>query len=262
MIKYALPDSVKLPESILELSEHLGFSRLEDAKWAWFELSGSVLSHYLVNQQKRFNALLNWFYRDLGFRQREDYFSSDAADLATCLISRQGNSTTLATALKLLAKQLDLELDLIFLPGHTVLRSNIDGSSKFIDPLNGKELNRKMLHAFVRGELGNHAPLKSSYFKPASNKRLMSRMMHEQKAGCIVSNQFEQALECCNLLLEWHSDDAHLNRERAFVAEQLGCIKMAKEDLEHFVEQSPHDPVTELVKIQLQELNDTTETYH
>ena len=262
MNKFALPDSVKLPESILELSEHLGFSRFEDAKWAWYELSGSVLSHYLVNQQKRFDALLHWFYQDLGFRQREDYFGSNAADLGTCLISRQGNSTTLATILKLLAKQLDLTLDIIFLPGHTVLRSNINDTTQFIDPLNGNGLSRKMLHAFVRGELGNHAPLKTSYFKPVSAKRLMSRMMHELKAGCIISHQYEQALECCNLLMKWHSDDAHLNRERAFIAEQLGCIKVAKEDLKHFVEQSPHDPVTELVKMQLQELNETTETYH
>ena len=262
MNKFSLPDSVKLPESILELSQYLGFSHFEDTKWAWYELSGSVLSYYLVNQQKRLQALLNWFYQDLGFRQREDYFSSEAADLGTCLLSRQGNSTTLATLLQLLAKQLDLTLDLIFLPGHTIIRSNIDDRTQFIDPLTGKALSRKMLHAFVRGELGNHAPLKASYFKPASSKRIMSRMMHELKAGSVVSNKFEQALECCNLLMQWHNDDVHLNRERAFIAEQLGCTKMAKEDLEYFVEQSPHDPVTELVKIQLQELSDTPETYH
>lgn len=262
MSKFALPDSVNLPESILELSEHLGLSRAEDAKWAWYELSGSVLSHYLVNQQQRFDALLHWFYQDLGFQQREDYFSSEAADLGTCLLTRQGNSTILATLLQLLGKQLDLTLDLIFLPGHTVLRNHIDNTSWFIDPLNGQELSRKMLHAFVRGELGNHAPLKASYFKPVSSKRLISRILHELKAGSIVCHQYEQALECCNLLMQWHSDDAHLNRERAFIAEQLGCIKMAKQDLTYFVEQSPHDPVTELVKMQLQELSETTETYH
>ncbi len=262
MSKFALPDSVKLPESILELSEHLGFSRFEDSKWAWYELSGAVLSFYLVDQQKRLTALLNWFYKDSGFRQRDDYFSVEAADLATCILSRQGNSTSLGTILKLLAKQLDLTLDLIFLPGHTVLRSTIDDVPTFIDPLNGQEIDRKRLHAFVKGELGNHSPLKTSYFKPAPPKRVMSRMMHELKAGSIVSHKYEQALECCNLLMQWHSDDIHLNRERAFIAEQLGCIKMAKEDLEHFVEQSPHDPVTELVKIQLQELSETTETYH
>ncbi len=262
MSKFALPDSVKLPESLLELSQHLGFSRFENTKWAWYELSGSVHSHYLVNRQQRFDALLNWFYRILGFRQREDYFSSEAADLGTCLLSRHGNSTTLAVLLQLLAKQLDLTLDVIFLPGHTVLRASIDDKPKFIDPLNGRPLCRDMLHAFVRGELGNHAPLKAGYLKPVSPIRIMSVMMHELKAGCIVSHQFEQALECCNLLMRRHSDDVQLNRERAFIAEQLGCTKMAKEDLEYFVEQSPHDPVTESVKIRLQKLSDTQETYH
>ncbi|MCL1078351.1 hypothetical protein D5R81_08845 [Parashewanella spongiae] len=262
MKPFSLPEKISLPELAFQLSDHLGFSNAEDAKWAWFELSGSVLSHYLVNKNQRFNALLHWFYQDLGFCQREDYYSVEAADLAITLKSRQGNSTTLATLLLLLGKQLDLTLDLLFLPGTTVLRSQIDGDIRFIDALTGKDISRSTLHALVRGELGNHAQLKSKYFKPANDKRLISRLLHELKAGSIVSQQYEKAMECCNLLMQWHSDDIHLNRERAFVAEQLGCIKVAADDLQYFVDNNPHDPVTELVKMQLKELSQHAEIYH
>lgn len=262
MGNYTLQDGISLPESALDVGAHLGFSKQEAAKWAWFEMAGAVLSHYLVDQQQRFNALLHWFYEDLGFCVRDNYFSTEAADLGTCLISRQGNSTTLATVLMLLAKQLDLELEPILLPGNTVLRCKIAGEVSYLDPLTGKELSRHQLHVLVRGELGNAAELKASYLKPATVKKLLTRMLHELKAGCIVSHQFEAAMECCSLLLQWHSDDVHLNRERAFIAQQLGCINVAAADLQHFVDNSPHDPVIEIVKMQLKELNEHAEIYH
>ncbi|MGL5410083.1 MAG: tetratricopeptide repeat protein, partial [Shewanella sp.] len=123
-------------------------------------------------------------------------------------------------------------------------------------------LSRHQLHVLVRGELGNAAQFKSSYLKKVSVQKLVTRMLHELKAGCIVSHQFEAAMECCNLLLQWHSDDVHLNRERAFIAEQLGCIKVAAADLQHFIDNSPHDPVIELVKMQLKELTEHAEIYH
>ncbi|QLE86442.1 MULTISPECIES: tetratricopeptide repeat protein [Shewanella] len=257
-----LKDTLTLPESAFEVTQHLGFGDKEKAKWAWYELAGSVLSHYLVDQQARLDALLKWFYRDLGFCARESYFSLEAANLATCITSRQGNSTTLATVLMLLAKQLDLKLDVLLLPGTTLLSSRINGQVMYINPLNGEQLTRHQLHVFVRGELGNGAPFKPSYLKPVSLKRILSRMIHELKAGAILTSQFEAAMECCNLLLQWHEDDLNLNRERAFIAQQLGCIKVAAADLKHFVENSPHDPVTELVKLQLKELSDDREVYH
>lgn len=257
-----MTDSIKLPETALELNEHLGLSKKKVTEWAWLELAGSVLSHYVVDQNDRLEALLGWFYRDLGFTVKQDYFSVEAADLGMCITSRQGNSTTLATVLLLLAKQLDLTLEVMLLPGHTVLCSRLGDKPRYIDPLTGKDLTRHELHVLVRGELGNAARMKIKYLKPAGVKRLISRMLHELKAACIVAHKFEQAMECCNLLMQWHEDDVHLNRERAFIAQQLGCIKVAAEDLQHFVDNSPHDPVIELVKMQLKELDEHSEVYH
>ncbi|ABV38056.1 conserved hypothetical protein [Shewanella sediminis HAW-EB3] len=262
MTIFTLKETIQLPESAFEITEHLGFSKVESAKWAWLEIAGAVLSHYVVDRHARLDGLLHWFYQDLGFCARESYFSVEAADLGACVTTRQGNSTTLATVLMLLAKQLDLDLEPLLLPGTTVLCSRIDDEVRYIDPLTGDRLNRHQLHALVRGELGNGAPFKPGYLKPASLKRLISRMIHELKAGSIVTHQFEPAMECCNLLLQWHEDDLNLNRERAFIAQQLGCISVAAADLKHFVDNSPHDPVIELVKMQLKELKEEQEIYH
>ncbi|QDF67913.1 tetratricopeptide repeat protein [Shewanella sp. SNU WT4] len=254
--------SISLPETPLELSIHLGLTQGDSAQQAWFELAGSVLSHYLVDQEQRFAALLKWFYQDLGFSVREDYYGVQAADLATCLLSRQGNSTTLSCLLLLLAKQLDLPLEVVLLPGHSLVQWRHNQQIHYIDPLTGQFVDKHFMHAIVRGELGNAAPLKPSYLKAVTVKRLLTRMLHELKAGCILQGKFEAALECCNLLLQWHPDDAHLNRERAFIAQQLGCISLAAADLTHFIEHSPHDPVIELVKLQLKDLVDKPEVYH
>ncbi|MCL1043824.1 tetratricopeptide repeat protein [Shewanella electrodiphila] len=262
MAKHQLNDAVKIPDTAFEITQHLGFSQEKKALWAWYEIAGSVMSLHVEDPQQRFEGLLRWFYTDLGFCAREDYFSVEAADLGSCIMSRQGNSTTLATVMILLAKQLDITLDAVLLPGQTVVRSRINDNIVYIDPLTGLELSRHQLHLLVRGELGNSAMLKPKYLKTASLKRLITRMLHELKAGCIVTHQFEQAMECCNLLLQWHPDDVNLNRERAFIAQQLGCIKVAISDLQHFIDSSPHDPVTEIVKMQLKELSDQPQTYH
>lgn len=254
---------ISIPETVLEISEHLGFSDYKKAEWAWLELAGSVLSHYLLDQQQRLERLLTWFHQDLGFCEKKDnYYGFEAADLGQCLLTKQGNSTTLAIVLILLAKQLDLILEPILLPGYTLVLSRINNKSIYIDPLNGKALTQHQIHALVRGELGNAAPLKSNYLKPADLQKLITRVLHELKAGCIVSTRFEEAMECCNLLLQWHPDDIHLHRERAFIAQQLGCISLAASDLRYFVEQSPHDPVIDLVKLQLKELSEHAEIYH
>ncbi|MBR9729471.1 SirB1 family protein [Shewanella intestini] len=255
-------DVVSIPETAFELSEHLGFLPAKAAQWAWYELSGSVLSHYVVDQQARLDGLFNWFFNDLGFCAKDDYFSVEAADLSYCVTKRQGNSTTLSTLLILLAKQLDLPLEAVLLPGHTVLRSKLGGETTYYDPFNGEPLSRRQLHNFVRGELGNAAKLTPRHVKTASVKTLISRMLNELKASCILAQKFEQALECCNLLLQWHPSDVHLNRERAFIAQQLGCIKVAMSDLQHFIDSSPHDPVTELVKMQLKELSQQSQVTH
>lgn len=253
---------ISLPETPLEIAAHLGLSDLKRSTWAWYEISGAVLSHYLVDQEERLQRLIRWFYQDLGFKAKEDYFGADAADLGYCLQHREGNSSTLAVVLMLLARQLDLVLEPVLLPGQTLLLHRVGKQSRYLDPLTGEFVTRHYMHALVRGELGNSARLKVTYFKPVKVKRLLTRMIHELKAGCIVSNRFESALECCNLLLQWHPDDVHIHRERAFIAQQLGCITLAASDLQHFVDQNPHDPVIELVKMQLRDLSDHAETYH
>ncbi|WP_299492865.1 tetratricopeptide repeat protein [uncultured Shewanella sp.] len=262
MTKLILSDAIKLPEIAFDITQHLGFSKVQSTQWAWYALAGSVLSHYVVDRHERLSALLYWFFQEKGFCAREDYFSVEAADLGRCLVTRQGNSTTLATLLMLLAKQLDLPVDLILLPGFTALCCRIDNQVYYIDPLTGERMNKHQLHVLVRGELGNAAKLKPSYLKPATPKRIVSRMIHEIKAGCIISRQFEPAMECSNLLLQWHSDDLNLNRERAFIAQQLGCLSLATADLEYFIDNSPNDPLIELVKIQLKELRSEVEVFH
>ncbi|QSX34621.1 tetratricopeptide repeat protein [Shewanella avicenniae] len=263
MKKFSFNDkSLTLPDSAFELVEHLGFNSVKQAQWAWFELSGAVVSHYLADEAQRLQALLNFFYKERGFKAADEYFSIAAADLGMCFMLRRGNSTTLATALMLLARQLDLPMQLLLLPGTTVIACESAGEFRYIDPLTGNFLSRHHLHALVKGELGNAAPFKARYLKPGSNKLILMRMMSELKAACVLTHEFEAAMECCNLMLEWFPDELNLHRERAFIAHQLGAIHVATADLQFFIDNNPHDPMVELVKMQLRELGEESQTFH
>lgn len=262
MSDFSLEGGISLPETPLALIEHLGLASREKAEWAWYEIAGGVLSHYLVDQEARLKAMLSWFYRDLGFCARDDYFSLEAASLAHGFLSRSGNSTVLATIIMLLAKQLDLKLEPILLPGNTLLCWQRGKSRLILDPLSGEFIDRTRVHALVRGELGNWARMKPAYVKPSSVKELIARMLHELKAGAIVQQRFDVALECCNLLMDWYPDETMLIRERAFIAQQLGAHRVAEADLKQFIDLSPHDPVVELVRMQLRELGEHQDILH
>ncbi len=262
MQQYSLKqDELSLPESAFELCQHLGFGLAKQANWAWLELSGSVLSHYLVDQQRRFQALLNWFYKDLGFAPEKIIFPG-RRPISASVFSAAREQHHIGNCAYVAWQTAGLEIRPCTVAGHHSAGLPRGRRTHLSRPSSGERLSKERLHALVRGELGNSAPLKASYLKPVGTQRLMTRMLHELKAGAIVAHEFEVAMECCNLLLEWHADDLSLHRERAFIAQQLGAIHVASADLQYFVDNSPHDPVVELVKMQLRELGDDPQTFH
>ena len=70
------------------------------------------------------------------------------------------------------------------------------------------------------------------------------------------------ALRCSELLLVLHPEDAYEVRDRGLLYEQLQCESLAAEDLNYFIEQCPHDPVTELLREQVARLDSRAPTLH
>ncbi|GLP95451.1 tetratricopeptide repeat protein [Paraferrimonas sedimenticola] len=255
--------SLDSAEGLLELGQQLELSSKQTSHWKLIELQGAVLGQYLIRHRQRLDALLNWFYHLQGFgAARERYFTAASADLGATLISRQGNATSLALLLRYLASEISLNLDILLLPSHCVLRYMDNDKPLYIDALTGEYMAREQIHAFVRGELGNQAQLKPKHLQPAKDERIATRLLNEIKAGFVVEQQFGKALICLNWLLARYPKQVQYLRERAYMAQQLGASKAAAQDLQAFVDSRPKDPMLDLMKMQIRELKQDDAVYH
>jgi regulator of sirC expression with transglutaminase-like and TPR domain len=64
------------------------------------------------------------------------------------------------------------------------------------------------------------------------------------------------------MALEFSPGDPHEIRDRGYIYQQLECSHVAAMDYEYFIEQCPEDPAAELLKLQVQALNEEPLTLH
>ncbi|WP_163934260.1 tetratricopeptide repeat protein [Paraferrimonas sp. SM1919] len=258
-----LLEDIQFPQTIFELNQLLQIGDTQVAHWKWLELSGGVLSQYVIGAENRFNALLNWFYKEQGFIAADkDYFSVHAIELAQVLSRRSGNATSFALLLWMLAKQLDLKVDIIVIPGQFVLRADLDGKQVYVNPINGEQWSVERLHKQIKGELGAHVTVTDEMLSCATDAKIIKQLVQHLKASSLLDKNYELALKCSNIQIDWFPDEYPLKRERAFIVQQLGCVTAAAADLQDFVDNSPKDAVRDAVKLQLKLLQDTTEVFH
>jgi regulator of sirC expression with transglutaminase-like and TPR domain len=84
----------------------------------------------------------------------------------------------------------------------------------------------------------------------------------QQKWSFIAANKFGHALVCVEMLMDLLGDDPYERRDRGYLLNQLDCPKMARDDLQFFIDECPDDPAIEIIQHQLAELEDNNKTHH
>lgn len=84
----------------------------------------------------------------------------------------------------------------------------------------------------------------------------------QQKWAFITENKFGHALSCVDMLMEMIGDDPYERRDRGYLLNQLDCPKMARDDLQFFVDECPDDPAIEIIMHQIEEIEDNNKTHH
>jgi regulator of sirC expression with transglutaminase-like and TPR domain len=114
----------------------------------------------------------------------------------------------------------------------------------------------------LRGIEGNHALLSDADLLEANNEAHYLRLLQVLKAALIRDEHFSYALRCIDLILELEPDEPYEIRDRGFLLQQLDCKKLASEDFSYFIEQCPDDPITRVLKAQVEELAVADDTVH
>ncbi|WP_255547023.1 MULTISPECIES: SirB1 family protein [unclassified Moritella] len=238
-----------LEEAIIELDELI-------------ELIEVDMQGFTCDVEKR-DQLLYLFYQQLGFAgDWRKWLELDSVLLHKVISSRNGVPLSLGTVFMYFAEHFEVDVVGILFPGQFVLRFGSKQDGIYVNPADGQALSRHKLQVLLRGIEGNHALLSDDDLFEATNEMHYLRLLQVLKAALIRDEHFSYALRCIDLILEIDPDEPYEIRDRGFLLQQLDCKKLASEDFAYFIEQCPDDPITRVLKAQIDELAATDDTIH
>lgn len=208
-----------------------------------------------TDPKMQIHLLLQFIYGEKGFYcDRETYFYSSNLNLAHVFATKEGTPAVLGSMVLFLAARYDLPLSGVNFPTQFLLRADIDNEVAFINPWDGKYISHEMLKTWIEGYLGFGTPLDASYVESAELFELEDRIYQVLKTALIREGKNEAALALIEHRLSEDPEDPYEIRDRGVVYGHMECFHLAVPDLQYFVEQCPEDPVTPLVKLQIQDL--------
>lgn len=220
-------------------------------------------ARYNVNgegDEERINQLLNLVYQEWGFHcYYENYFHTENLLLNQVIRKKQGMPVSLASIVLYLASILELPLYPVNFPTQLILRAEIrqpNGATKvrFINPWNGEFLTIEMLNKWLEGELGFGSEVTPELLKRADVTELLERVETVFKMALTREGKYEETLRLIEYRLIFNPEDPYEIRDRGMVLASMDCYQAALEDINYFIDQCPDDPSAQILKMEVQGL--------
>ncbi|MCE0799449.1 invasion regulator SirB1 [Buttiauxella sp. A2-C1_F] len=217
-----------------------------------------------LHQDVQLEKLVELFYGTWGFKDSSGvYRLSDALWLDNVLTKRQGSAVSLGAILLWIADRLDIPLNPVIFPTQLILRGDwMDGEMWLINPFNGDTLNEHTLEVWLKGNVGPTAELFDEDLDEADNAEVVRKLLDTMKSALMEERQMELALRTSEALLQFNPEDPYEIRDRGLIYAQLDCEHVALNDLSYFVEQCPEDPISEMIKAQINSISQKQITLH
>ncbi|WP_312209450.1 invasion regulator SirB1 [Pseudescherichia sp.] len=216
------------------------------------------------SQEVQLEKLIALFYDDWGFQDSQGvYRLSDALWLDSVLKNRQGSAVSLGAILLWVAEQLDIPLSPVIFPTQLILRAEwLDGEMWLINPFNGDTLDEHTLEVWLKGNISPTAELFNEDLDEADNAEVIRKLLDTLKSALMEEQQMELALRTSEALLQFNPEDPYEIRDRGLIYAQLDCDHVALHDLSYFVEQCPEDPISEMIRAQINTISHRQITLH
>lgn len=210
--------------------------------------------------ENSFSRFIEFFFVQLAFSGSEKYyFSSQYSLLNKVLEYRTGMPVSLAIVFQSLGQSLGFDIHGVNFPGHFLVKCNFNSAPAiFVDPLNGKQLNRENLETLyfsILNEFEDEA-MPEEALNQACCEETLVRLLHNLKSAYISEKKYTEALGVVETLVQLCPNDPYERRDRGFLLHQLDCTQVAIADYQYFIRQCPKDPATQLLQAQLQQLTE------
>lgn len=209
----------------------------------------------------RLKALNQRFYADWGFQGNpNDFYAPDNSCLNAVLHRRRGIPVSLAVIWLELAGALQLPAHGICFPGHFLLKVSVAEGQIVLDPLSGQSFSSTMLaemlepmqKAFHRVD-EDDVPL-GLYLQASTSRDIISRMLSNLKEVYRSDKSWVKVVEVQNRLLVLQPTEWVELRDRGLAYLELGMHDRAREDLQHYLNQSGNPEDAAQIRAALLEL--------
>jgi regulator of sirC expression with transglutaminase-like and TPR domain len=226
------------------------------------ELASPLVRLGLAQMSAEAQALemAHYLYERQGFAGNEaDYYDPKNSLLPDVLERRLGIPITLALVYCEVAKRVGVPAQGVGFPGHFLVRIERRGEKHLppvmVDPFfNGRMLDEKSLLSLLRRVVGPSETLRAEHLEPASPRLILARMLTNLKAVYLARGEDSRALLALDRLVTLTPDSPFALRERGMLAARLGCLEVARTDLNRFLELQPEGSDALAVRTRLESL--------
>jgi len=223
---------------------------------AEFELTIDDMRVKEKDLHKRVDLLLDTFYTTWLFsgtgQKVPEYLLNN---IGYVLKMRSGTSTALALILTHLLERAGFNATIALMQSEVMVHIALSSEEGYIiDPSSGQQ------SWYISPE--NDAEKDQEPMEIVVGDEAFKLYLAQQKWSFIAAEKFSHALSCVELLMELLGDDPYERRDRGYLLNQLNCPKMAKDDLQYFVDECPDDPTIDIIQSQIEELADHNNILH
>lgn len=225
------------------------------------ELENTVtaLCAELKEPHERLDKLLDTFYQQWLFSSSSLKVPEYTLNSFSYTITmRSGTQTTLAILLCHLLQHAELDATVTLSQGDVHVHVGMsDEEGYLIEPSTGQQSWYITPENACEENGDEQEPLELIF-----EEELYKLYLAQQKWAFISESKFGHALHCVDMLMELLGDDPYERRDRGYLLNQLDCPKMARDDLQYFINECPDDPAIEIIQHQIAEIEDNNNTHH
>jgi regulator of sirC expression with transglutaminase-like and TPR domain len=124
-------------------------------------------------------SVIRYLYEELGFHGNvEDYYDPRNSFLNEVIDRRTGIPISLALVLTEICRRVGIEARGVSFPGHFLVRVEVDGDPMFIDPFDGRLLDRRQLAELHQRATGEEGPIDPRVLAPATKRQVLARILN------------------------------------------------------------------------------------
>lgn len=201
-------------------------------------------------------AINKYLFDRLDFRgNTENYYDPRNSFLHDVLTRRRGIPITLSLVYLEIARRLEFPMVGVGMPGHFLMRPQVEGIEFFVDAFNGGDIlfvqdcQERLQRIFEQP-----IALKPELLAPVSKRALLARLLANLKYVYISAEQLPAALAVVDRLLLLDPYSVRERRDRGLILYHLGRFESAMNDLQFYLERAPRAQDARRIRLLLSRL--------